>query len=147
MIHSFRMNQNLWNFVTIFPPPQIGPSFPVNTFSILLILSQVTGVVTLLKSLRTKHFHSKQGRIHSYPSGMRVGRGFFCGHLIIWAGAVKPKTVKKNKKNNVWWTEQQTDGPTKRGIVSNSTQLKNWNRLEPSTTYFTTLKGQGNFGQ
>ena len=39
----------------------------------------------------------KQGRIHGYPSRMRVGRGHNWGHQIIWAGAVRPKTTKKQK--------------------------------------------------
>ena len=38
---------------------------------------------------------SKQGRIHGYPSRVRVGRGHIWGYLIIWAGAVRPKTAKK----------------------------------------------------
>ena len=52
----------------------------------------------------------KQGWIHGYPSHVRVGRGHFWGHLMIWAGAVGPKTAKKKRKrkSKVW----QTDGPT-----------------------------------
>ena len=30
----------------------------------------------------------KQGRIHGYPSRVRVGRGHICGQWSIWAGAV-----------------------------------------------------------
>ena len=40
----------------------------------------------------------KQGRIHGYPSRVRVGRGCIWDHLIIWVGAVRPKTAKKQKK-------------------------------------------------
>ena len=40
----------------------------------------------------------KQGRIHGYPSRVRVGRGCIWGHSIIWAGAVRPKTAKTQKK-------------------------------------------------
>ena len=40
----------------------------------------------------------KQGWIHGYPSRVRVGRGHIWGHSIIWAGAVRPKTTKTQKK-------------------------------------------------
>ena len=40
----------------------------------------------------------KQGRIHGYPSRVRVGRGHIWGHLVIWAGAVRPKSAKTHKK-------------------------------------------------
>ena len=40
----------------------------------------------------------EQGRIHGYSSCMRVGRGRNWGHQIIWAGAVKPKIPKTQKK-------------------------------------------------
>ena len=40
----------------------------------------------------------KQGRIHGYPSRVRVGRGPNRGHFIIWAGAVRPETSKTQKK-------------------------------------------------
>ena len=39
----------------------------------------------------------EQGRIHGYPSRVRVGRGRNWGHQIIWAGAVKPKIPKTQK--------------------------------------------------
>ena len=60
----------------------------------------------------------KQGRIHGYPSHMRVGRGNILGHLITWAGAVKPKTAKKTKQNKKVKCDGPTDGPTKRGVES-----------------------------
>ena len=47
----------------------------------------------------------KQGRIHGYPSRVQVGRGHNWGHQIIWAGAVKPKIPKTQKK-------VKCDGPT-----------------------------------
>ena len=70
----------------------------------------------------------KQGRIHGYPSCVRVGRGCIWGHLITWAGAVRPKTTKTPKKLSV--TDGQTDrptdgpsdGPTKRGVELPSTR-------------------------
>ena len=69
----------------------------------------------------------KQGRIHGYPSRVRVGRGHIWGHLITWAGAVRPRTAK-NKKRTVWRTDGPTDGwtdgRTKRGVESRSTRLK-----------------------
>ena len=40
----------------------------------------------------------KQGRIHGYPSRVRVGRGYIGGHLITLVGAVRPKTAKPPKK-------------------------------------------------
>ena len=49
-------------------------------------------------SLRRKKERWKQGRIHGYLSRVRVGRGGFWGHFIIWAGAVGPKTTKTQKK-------------------------------------------------
>ena len=39
----------------------------------------------------------EQGRIHGYPSRVRVGRGCIC-HFIIRAGAVRQQTAKKRKK-------------------------------------------------
>ena len=41
----------------------------------------------------------KQGRIHGYPSRVRVGRGHICGHQTIWGGAVgsQNKNQKKSK--------------------------------------------------
>ena len=44
------------------------------------------------------HQFDKQGRIHGYPSHLRVGRSYYWGHQIIWAGAVQPKTSKTQKK-------------------------------------------------
>ena len=40
----------------------------------------------------------KQGRIHGYPSRVQVGRGHIWGYFIIWAGAVRPKNAKTQKK-------------------------------------------------
>ena len=64
---------------------------------------------------------NKQGRV-------QVGRGHIWGHLIIWAGAVRPKTAKIKKSvmdgRTDRRTDQRTDGPTKRGVESCSTRLK-----------------------
>ena len=38
----------------------------------------------------TRHV-AEQGRIHGYPSRMRLGRGRILGHLITWAGAMRQK--------------------------------------------------------
>ena len=70
---------------------------------------------------------TEQGWIHSYPSRVRVGRGCIWGHLITWAGAVRPMTAKKQKKVKCdgqmdWRTD--ADGRTKRGVESCSTRLK-----------------------
>ena len=40
----------------------------------------------------------EQGRIHGYPSRVRVGRGCIRGHSNIWAGVVWPMTVKTKTK-------------------------------------------------
>ena len=37
----------------------------------------------------------KQGRIHGYPSRVRVGRSSAEGHLGIWAGAQKAQKAQK----------------------------------------------------
>ena len=55
----------------------------------------------------------QQGRIHGYPSRVRVGRGRNQGHHIIWAGAVRPKTIKP-QKSKVCWTDGRTDQRTDR---------------------------------
>ena len=53
----------------------------------------------LLEKMREeKRVGEKQGRIHGYPSRVRVGRGPICGHSIIWVGTVRPKTAKTQKK-------------------------------------------------
>ena len=80
------------------------------------------GVESRSTRLKTKN---KQGRIHGYPSCVRVGRGCFWGHPIIWAGAVGQGPQKKSK---VWRTDGLTVGRTnrrtKRGLESRSTRLK-----------------------
>ena len=44
-------------------------------------------------------FHiTKQGRIHGYPGRVQVGRDRIWVHFIIWAGTVKLKTAKTQKK-------------------------------------------------
>ena len=53
--------------------------------------------------------YKEEGRIHGYPSRVRVGRGRIGGHWIIWAGAVRPKTAKTKKKVKC---DGLTDGPT-----------------------------------
>ena len=77
--------------------------------------------------------NEKQGRKHGYPSRVRVGRGHNWGHSTFgqeqWGQ--KPQKPKKSKK---WWTDgwtngridQWTDGPTKQGVESRSTQLKSF---------------------
>ena len=45
-----------------------------------------------------RRLKEKQGRIHGYPSRVRVGRGHIRGHLIIWAEAVRQKIAKTHKK-------------------------------------------------
>ena len=60
----------------------------------------------------------KQGRIHGYPSRVRVGRGHIRDHSIIWAGAVRPKNKKKTKKVKCDGPmDRGTDGWTKHGII------------------------------
>ena len=55
----------------------------------------------------------EQGRIHGYPSRVRVGKGHNLGHQIIWAGAVKPKTKNQKKVKcdgrTDGWTDRRTD--------------------------------------
>ena len=41
------------------------------------------------------NFALEKGRIHGYSSRVRVGRGRIWGHLIIWAGALRPESAKK----------------------------------------------------
>ena len=53
----------------------------------------------------------EQGRIHSYPCRVRVGRGCIWSNLIIWTGAVRPKTAKKLNVTDRW-TAGPTDRPT-----------------------------------
>ena len=65
----------------------------------------------------------KQGRIHGCPSRVRVGRGW--GHLMIWAGALRPKTAKTQKSNvTVIRTDGRTDGPIHKAGCRDPT--KNW---------------------
>ena len=45
---------------------------------------------------------------------VRVGRGCICGHLIIWSGAVRPKTAKKTKNKKKVKCDGRTDGRTDR---------------------------------
>ena len=101
--------------------------------NVLVILQVVISI--FFEGFRKKWRSYKQVRIHSYPSRVRVDRGRIWGHLITWAGAVRPKTAKKNKKI-VWQTDRptdrRTDRPTdgltdrlsKRGVESPSTRLK-----------------------
>ena len=53
--------------------------------------------------------YRKQGRIHSYLSQLQVGKGRILGHLIIWAGALRPKTAKTKKVKCDGRTDGQTD--------------------------------------
>ena len=57
----------------------------------------------------------KQGRIHGYPSRVRVGRGHNLGQWNIWAGAIRPKkNIKAEKVECDRRTDQRTDEPTVR---------------------------------
>ena len=67
----------------------------------LLIIAQMTHCVACLgllglwrNCLSVSDAPVQQG----YPSRLQVDRGRICGHLIIWAGAVRQKTTKTNKK-------------------------------------------------
>ena len=61
--------------------------------------------------------NSSQYDLPYYPSRVQVDRGRICGHLIIWAGAVRPKTTKTNKKlMGDRPTEGLEDGPKKLGV-------------------------------
>ena len=62
----------------------------------------------------------KQGQIHGYPSCVWVGRGCIWGHLITWAGAVRPKTANQKK---VWQTDGPMDGRS--GVYSRVARDKN----------------------
>ena len=53
-----------------------------------------------------KEKKTKRGRIHSYLSRVRVGRGSIQGHLSIWREVVKSKKVKRGPTNRL------TDGLT-----------------------------------
>ena len=104
---------NFWKFI---PKKEI-------TFSHLNITRHYRNASFIICLQSEQNVH-QQGRIHGYPSRLRVGRGCIWGHLIIWEGAVRPKTTKKNKKSKVWRTDGWTVGPTKRGVESRSTRLK-----------------------
>ena len=60
--------------------------------------------------------NKEQGRIHGYPSRVRVGRGYIWGHFIIWAGTVRPKTAKTSDAGS-----QYRCGRVGRGIQPPST--------------------------
>ena len=66
----------------------------------------------------------EQGRIHGYPSRVRVGWGSDeINQLGSWAGAVTPKPPKTLKKQSV--TNRPTDRPTDRvGCRVAGTRLK-----------------------
>ena len=51
----------------------------------------------------------RQGRIHGYPSHVRVGRGYIWGHMII-CEETEVKDRKNKQKSKVWWTDRQMDG-------------------------------------
>ena len=90
----------------------------------LMMRSVIQSMLIFFKLSRLEpKMTQEQGRIHGYPSRVRVGRGCIWGHLITWAGAVRPKTTK-TQKSKVWrtdgrtdqrtdrWTDRRTDGPT-----------------------------------
>ena len=57
--------------------------------------------------------------------GWAGARGCTRSQLVIWAGVVRPKTSKTEKKVKCDGpTEGLTDGPTKQGVESRSTRLK-----------------------
>ena len=62
-----------------------------------------------LKKFKKSKNVLKQGRIHGYPSRVRVGRSLAGeGHWVIWARAICSKSLKTPKKG----TDRPTDGPT-----------------------------------
>ena len=89
----------------------------------LLLMLYLEGQQTLQLSLQSAHLHLMEHEIlhnqqvanyqmfdeifihgvgqnkagYTNTRCMRVGRGHFLGHLIIWAGAVRPKTAKTQK--------------------------------------------------
>ena len=70
--------------------------------------------------LTAETYCKKQGRIHGYPSPMRVGRGHNWGQWSICAGAVRPKTTLRRRRRVRWTdgpTNGRTDGPTG-GVLS-----------------------------
>ena len=62
----------------------------------------------------------KQGRIHGYPSRMRVGRGSDeINQQGSWAGAVTPKPpINADKAKCYRRTDRPTDGPTDRQVFT-----------------------------
>ena len=73
----------------------------------------------------------KQGRIHGYPSCVRVGSGHIGGHLIIWAGAVRPKTAKAQKLKYDKRIGGRTNRGTKWGVELHSTCLETTSQFPP----------------
>ena len=57
--------------------------------------------------------------LHGYPSRVRVGRGCVWGHLIIWAGAVRPKTAVTQKSV----MDRRTDKAGCSGVACNWKKL------------------------
>ena len=53
------------------------------------------------KRQETNQRYYQQGRIHGYPSRVRVGRGHNLGQWNIWAGAIRPKPPLTPKKTSV----------------------------------------------
>jgi len=63
-----------------------------------------------IKPLIELRVQNKQGRIHSYPSRIRVGKDSDeIDQLGNWAGAVTPQTTRKRQKSKVFSTDQPTD--------------------------------------
>ena len=79
------------------------------------------------------HIFPKQGRIHGYPSRVRVGRGHNWVHQTIWAGAVRSK--KKNIIGKVK-CDRPTNQPTdKAGCTVACMRLKSGSWLPYAHTY------------
>ena len=56
------------------------------------LVSSITSKRIVLQTWDWPSYEYKQGRIHGYPSRVRVGRGHNLGQWNIWAGAIRPKT-------------------------------------------------------
>ena len=71
---------------------------PVLTlFNLSVTTGQMDGWSNLLIEMHGYIMH-QQGRIHGYPSRVRVDRDCNLGQCIIWAGAVRPEAAKTKKK-------------------------------------------------
>ena len=90
---------------------RFAPTPPIKINRLTLLIYRLQAYLLAIH-IRTNSRFKSQGRIHGYPSRVRVGRGRIWGHFIIWARAMRPKTAKT--LNKVCWTNGPTDGPTDR---------------------------------